>query len=226
MDIEYNKWEAIVQKGVAPFDLCITKEQIRLFYFHALELIEWSRKINLTAIKEPIEIAIKHFVDSIAPLPYLTPMKKVLDVGSGGGFPGIPLKVIHPDIELTLVDAVRKKTSFMQHVIRKLKLNRAKAVHSRVENLRDQGGAFVPYDTIVCRAFSDLSFIIPHVLPLLTLDGEIVVWKGRSPEREIKKFKARFPDQALSLKIQIDSYRLPIFDAERNLVRITTNKDA
>lgn len=225
MDIEYSRWEAIVQKGVAPFDLCITKDQIRLFYLHALELIQWSRKINLTAITEPIDIAIKHFVDSIAPLPYLPPMKKVLDIGSGGGFPGIPLKVIHPEIELTLVDAVRKKASFMQHVIRKLRLKSAKAVHSRVENLHDQGGAFGPYDTIVCRALSDLSFIIPYALPLLTLDGEIVVWKGRTPEREINQFKARFPDQALSLRIQIDSYRLPILDAERNLVRITTCKD-
>lgn len=226
MDIKYKKWEAIILKGVAPFGLRITKEQIRLFYLHALELMQWSRKINLTAITEHNEIAIKHFVDSIAPLPYLPPMKNVLDVGSGGGFPGIPLKVIHPEIELTLVDAVRKKTSFMQHVIRKLKLNKAKAVHSRVENFRDQGGAFVPYDTIVCRAFSDLSLIIPKVLPLLTPGGEVVVWKGRTPEKEINKFKARFPDQALSLRIQINSYRLPIYDAERNLVRIKTCKDA
>ena len=225
-DIDYNEWETIIQKGITPFELELTKEQIQLFHIHAQELVQWTRKVNITAITDAREIAIKHFVDSILPLSFLPQMRKVLDVGSGGGFPSLPLKVIYPDIQLTLVDAVRKKVSFMQHVIRKLQLKRAKAVHTRVENIRHQGDAFILYDTIVCRALSYLTFIIPNVLPLLSTDGEIVVWKGRMPESEIKEFQARFPDQALHLNIKVKSYRLPIYDAERHIVKISSLRNA
>lgn len=220
MNINFEKWADIIRKGIAPFDIILTEQQIRLFYKHAEELVQWTRNVNLTAITDPKEIAIKHFIDSLGPSSFLTPMKHVLDVGSGGGFPGMPLKVLYPNIELTLVDAVRKKISFMQHVIRKLELKGARAIHARVENLnlRDD---FTPFDTIVCRAFSDLSVIIPHALPLLSQDGKIVVWKGRVPEKEILDFRRCFREEALLLTIEVQSYRLPIIDAERSIVRIT-----
>jgi len=220
MNINFEQWTDIICKGAAPFDIVLTEQQIRLFYKHAEELVQWTRKVNLTAITDPKEIAIKHFIDSLGPSSFLTSMKHVLDVGSGGGFPGLPLKVLYPSIELTLVDAVRKKISFMQHVIRKLGLKGARAIHARIENfnLRD---VFTPFDTIVCRAFSDLSFIIPHALPLLSQDGKIFVWKGRVPEKEIIDFRRRFREEALLLTIKVQSYRLPIFDAERSIVRIS-----
>lgn len=219
MNCSFEQWEKIIREGVAPFEVIVTEQQSHLFYQHAEALVQWTRKINLTAITEPREIAIKHFIDSLRPALFLHPMNNVLDVGSGGGFPGLPLKVLYPFIELTLVDAVRKKISFIQHVIRKLKLKEAKAVHTRVEDLLWHKN-LRPFDTIVCRAFSELSFIISHALPLLSINGKIVVWKGRAPEKEIMDYREKFRDEALLLNIEVQSYRLPIFDAERSIVII------
>jgi len=225
LNMTFEEWDKIIRQGVGAFDIILTEQQIRLFYQHAEELMHWTRKVNLTAIKDPREIAIKHFVDSLGPSNFLIPMKTVLDVGSGGGFPGLPLKVLHPYIDLTLVDAVRKKTSFIQHVIRRLKLKGAKAIHTRVEDLRQQK-AFIPFDTIICRAFSDLAFIIFNALPLLSPGGKIVVWKGRMPENEIKELQTCFPVETLSLEMTIEPYRLPVYDAERTIVKITKTGNA
>ena len=220
MHISIKEWEDIIRKGIAPFDLILTENQLWLFYQHAAALLQWTQKTNLTAITDPREIAIKHFIDSMGPAPFLTPMKHVLDIGSGGGFPGLPLKVLYPAIELTLLDAVRKKTSFIQHVIRTLELSSARAIHGRVEDL-SRPVAIKSFDTIICRAFSNLSFIITHALPLLSDGGKIVVWKGRVPEKEITAARSRFHDETWPLTIETRSYRLPIFDAERTIVIIT-----
>lgn len=219
MNINFEQWDKIIRKGIAPFGVNIDEQQIRFYYRHAEALLQWNRKINLTAITDPQEIAIKHFVDSIGPLPLLKPMQHVLDVGSGGGFPGLPLKVLCPSMELTLLDAVRKKTSFIQHVIRTLKLNGAQAIHGRVEDL-SQPAKDMFFDTIVCRAFSDLANIFGNAWPLLIPEGKMVVWKGRVPEKEIIEFRKLYRKELLLLEMKIHTYRLPIFDAERTLIII------
>lgn len=225
MHISLEEWEKIIRKGIAPFNLSLTKNQVWLFYQHASMLLQWTQKINITAITDPREIAIKHFIDSLAPALLLTPMKRVLDIGSGGGFPGLPLKVLYPAIELTLLDAVRKKTSFMQHVIRTLKLKGVRAIHGRVEDLF-RPVAIMTYDTIICRAFSDLSFIITHAFPLLSKGGKIVVWKGRVPEKEITAARSRLHKETWPLKIELRSFRLPVIDAERTIVIISKDTES
>ena len=223
MHISIEEWGEIIRKGIAPFDFSLTENQVWLFYQHASALLQWTQKINLTAITDPHEIAIKHFIDSLGPAPLLTPMKNVLDIGSGAGFPGLPLKVLYPAIELTLLDAVRKKTSFMQYVIRTLGLKDVKVIHGRVEDLYRQG-AIMTFDTIICRAFSDLSFIVTHAWPLLSKGGKIVVWKGRVPEKEIMAVRSRFQYETWPLTIEMRSYRLPVIDAERTIVVITKGR--
>ena len=219
-NIIFDQWESIIRRGAASFNLILTDQQIKLFYEHAVALLQWSKKINLTAIKDPKSVAIKHFIDSLGPASFSIPMKRVLDVGSGGGFPGLPLKVWNPSIELTLIDAVRKKTSFIQHVIRILKLTDTRAIHGRVEAVVQQEG-FRPFDTIISRAFSDLSFIISHGLPLLSKNGKIIVWKGKLPEKEIEDVRLRFKKEKRVLEIETKSYRLPILDADRTIVIIS-----
>jgi 16S rRNA (guanine527-N7)-methyltransferase len=220
MNINFEQWNIIVQKGIAPFDMILNEQQTQLFYRHAEALLQWNRNINLTAITDPKEIAIKHFIDSIAPLTFLKPMQHVLDVGSGGGFPGLPLKALCPSIELILLDAVRKKTSFIQHVIRALKLKGAQAIQGRVEDLSSPEKP-MSFDTVVCRAFSNLSNIFKNAWPLLSPGGKIVVWKGRVPEKEIMDFRTLFRKDLLLLEMKIHTYRLPIYDAERTLIIIT-----
>ena len=222
-DIVFDQWERILRKGAASFGLILTDQQIKHFYDHAVALLQWSKKINLTAIKDPQSVAIKHFIDSLGPASFSIPMQRVLDVGSGGGFPGLPLKVWHPSLDLTLIDAVRKKISFIQHVIRILKLTGTQAIHGRIEDVARQEG-FRPFDTILCRAFSDLSFIVTHGLPLLSKNGKIIVWKGKLPEKEIEAVRFQFQYENRGLAIETKPYRLPILDAERTIVIITVHR--
>jgi len=221
-DILFDQWESILRKGAASFGLILTDQQIKYFYDHAVALLQWSKKINLTAIKDPKSVAIKHFIDSLGPASFSIPMKRVLDVGSGGGFPGLPLKVWNPSMDLTLIDAVRKKISFIQHVIRILKLTDTQTIHGRIEDLARQED-LRPFDTILCRAFSDLSFIVSHGLPLMAKNGKIIVWKGKLPEKEIEAVRLRFQDENRVPEIETKSYRLPILDADRTIVIITAH---
>lgn len=220
--IPFTAWSQTLQGGAAFFGQSLTDAQIRLFYRHAEMLRQWNRAVNLTAITEPHAIAVKHFLDSFGPAVYLPPMRRVLDVGSGGGFPGLPLKVCCPAIELTLVDAVRKKVSFLKHVIRELALKKTRAWHARVEALSRQTPP-PHFDTIVCRAFSDLAFAVKHLAPLLDDNGRIVVWKGRRPDQEIQEIMPLIEVSGRTLTLTQQSYTLPFFEAQRTLVILTSD---
>ena len=105
---------------------------------HAKELMMWNKKINLTAIKQPLKIAEKHFIDSLAAASFIKNKNSIIDLGSGGGFPGIPLKIMNPLLHVVLVDSSRKKINFLKHVIRLLGLQVIDAIHSRAQDLHDK----------------------------------------------------------------------------------------
>ena len=113
MQVGSTKWKNVIYDRVKDLDIQIDRGKIDQFGIHASELLKWSQKINLTTISDPLEIAVKHFLDSIAPARFIPPDTSLLDVGSGGGFPGIPLKITIPSLSVTLIDASRKKVSFL-----------------------------------------------------------------------------------------------------------------
>jgi 16S rRNA (guanine527-N7)-methyltransferase len=215
----FKKWRHVLRKGAAAFHIELDDFHIERFYRHAGALLQWSQKTNLTAITDPQEVAVKHFVDSLAPISCMGPMQRVLDLGSGGGFPGLPLKIVCSDIDLTLLDAVRKKVSFVQHVIRLLELKNTRGVHARLENL-GQDASIAAFDTVVCRAFSNLKFIITHSLPLLTETGQIVIWKGRVPQKEIIEVQPLLVRKEKPLSLSLLPYQLPIINAHRTIVLV------
>lgn len=217
---DYNKWQRMILDGALAFDLHPTDQQVDLFFRHMQALLEWSSKINLTAIQDPYEIAVKHFLDSLAPAAFFQPSLRVLDLGSGAGFPGLPLKIWWPSIELTMVDAVRKKVSFLQYLTRQLGLHKVQSIHARIEHVGRTSGATV-FDTIVCRAFSDLRSIVMNALPLLSEAGQIAVWKGRFPDKEIAAARPVLEHAPYPLTMRSISYRLPFIDARRTLVIIS-----
>jgi len=219
--IDFDKWRKMIVDGSLAFGLRPTEQQVGQFFRHMIELMQWSAKVNLTAIHDPYDIAVKHFVDSLAPVAFFTPASRVLDMGSGAGFPGLPLKVWCPSIELTMVDAVRKKVSFLQHVSRQLELQNVVAVHARIEHWQRVSDSR-EFDTIVCRAFSDLSFIVENALPLLSETGQLVIWKGRFPEKELMALRTALESAPYRIVMQIESYRLPFIDAQRTLLIIRT----
>ena len=178
MQIGSDAWIAKLIEGAGRLGHRLEAQQAHMMARHAQLLGEWNRRINLTAISDPLEVAVKHCLDAIAPLHLLPPDGKLLDIGTGGGFPGIPLKIMRPDLDMTLIDAVRKKISFVNHVIRCLGLSRIEALHVRAEALAGEQRFQGRYTVIVCRALADLTKVARLALPLLSGQGKIVVYQG------------------------------------------------
>ncbi|HUL22525.1 MAG TPA: 16S rRNA (guanine(527)-N(7))-methyltransferase RsmG [Thermodesulfobacteriota bacterium] len=173
-------------EGAKTFGIDLDEKAIQAFETYLEELLKWNRKINLTAIRSEKGIVLKHFLDSLSVHPYLPHGSGVLDIGSGAGFPGIPLKITHPAIEVTLIDSVRKKVDFQRHIIRVLGLRGTEAIHGRVQDkgiLRDFGGRF---DIILSRAFSDLRTFLALSLPFLRQEGKVVAMKGGVDDEEMR----------------------------------------
>ncbi len=149
------------------------------------ELLKWNQKINLTAIRTGKEIIIKHFLDSLSVCSYLPRSASVLDIGSGAGFPGIPLKLVDPTLEVTLLDSVRKKVDFQRHIIRRLGLTGIEAVHGRVENEEIRQKWRRRFDCVLSRAFSDLQNFLFLSDPFLKGGGIALAMKGGLKEEEV-----------------------------------------
>lgn len=171
-----------LQQEAAARGIALTAEQLSAFVRLAAELTVWNRRINLTAITQPAEIVTKHFLDSLTLVPLLKADDFMLDVGSGAGFPALPVKIVLPGLALVTVDAVQKKIHFQRHIIRTLGLTGMTALHSRVEALvATHGGAFT---VVTSRAFTALADFAALALPLLAPSGRILAMKGREGEAE------------------------------------------
>ena len=179
---------------------------------HARELVQWNRKKNLTAILEPDEIAVKHFIDSLYPACWIPDNAAVIDIGTGGGFPGIPLKIVNPSLSLTLVDASRKKINFVKHVIRTLALENIQAIHTRIEDLAEEPDYRHSFDIAISRAFTELKRFCSLASPLLRPNGKLIAMKGRNVQSELDTISASHP-QAV-----VKNYVLPFQEADRCLI--------
>lgn len=161
----------------------LSDEQNRLFEVFAQELKKWNRRLNLTAITKDSEIAIKHFMDSMHLAPYISADDNLLDIGSGAGFPVIPLKIVKPDTRMVSVDSVEKKVNFQRHIIRLLGLQGIEPLHIRAEELPKQfAGTF---SFITSRAFRRLDHFAALASPLLAKGGRLVAMKGEDADDEI-----------------------------------------
>ncbi len=156
------------------------------FWLYLQELLEWNRTVNLTAVTDPVDIIIKHFVDSLTPLPYLASSTSLLDVGSGAGFPGIPLKIAAPHLRVCLVDSQRRKVSFLKHIIRTLNLRDVTVVHGRVEDLPPQDP---PFAAVISRAFRRLEPLLEVASPLLSPGCTLIAMLGPTTDRDHRRFQ-------------------------------------
>ena len=198
-----------LKKGADLLGLNLSPDQTDLLAAHARELQLWNAKMNLTAITDIQLVAYKHFVDALAAARFLDRCARIMDIGSGAGFPAVPMKVIYPDLDITMVDAVRKKVSFLNHVVRTLKLDNISAVHARVEDLAKDPGHFQMYDAVTARGFADLGKLAKLAGPLLATGGRIYALKGAHALEEITpELKKRF-------HITHETYSLPFVDAQR-----------
>lgn len=166
----------------------LTAHQMEAFDVYRRELLKWNARHNLTAITDPEEIEIKHFLDSLSCLKVM-PLKgepRLIDVGTGAGLPGLPLKIVCPAIRLTLVESIRKKAEFCKHIIETLGLTGVEVVHNRAETLGQSEQHRASYDWAVARAVAIAPVLLEYLLPLLKLNGLAVLQKGSTGPEEIQ----------------------------------------
>ncbi len=188
---------------------------------HAEELMKWNTKINLTAIKDPVAMAEKHFLDAVCAGSFLDDETKFVDLGPGAGFPSIPLKIMNPSLEFCLVDSARKKTNFLNHLIRQLHLKDIRAVHARIQDFSKPG--LFPMDNfqpqaVITRGVAHLETLVDLVQPLIFPTGTLYALKGEQIEEEIT------PDLQAKYHIHMDKYLLPFTKAVRYLVILKDKK--
>ena len=203
-------------------NVMLNSEQIQQFYTYMQELIEWNNKINLTAITEPEEIIKKHFADCLSIIKYLKDNDKIIDVGTGAGFPGIPIKIANNTLNITLLDSLNKRINFLDEIIKKLNLSNIEAVHSRAEeyvakNKRES------YDVAVSRAVAELPTLLEYLMPYVKLNGICICMKGPKALEEIEKSKKAI--EILGGKLEkIENIKIEE-DMERNIIIIKKIKN-
>jgi len=210
-----KKWQQIVASGSLTFGIELSLHQLDLLTCHASELIRWNQKFNITSIVEPFEVALKHFIDSIAITPFIPDGSKVIDLGSGGGFPGMPLKVVNPSLEVVMADASRKKVSFMNDTIRRIGLPGVKAIHCRAEELGKGPEYSHHFDFVISRAFTALERFTEMGLPLLKRTGTILAMKGDLKPDELAPIATR-----KDVTVAVSDYLLPFEQHRRAIVMI------
>lgn len=172
----------------ALLDIQLSQAQIDAFDLYARELGDWNQRFNLTSITDPEQIRTKHFLDSLSCWLALrqAPPGRVIDVGAGAGFPGLPLKILQPDLPLTLVEATAKKAGFLEHIVQVLGLRDVTVLAQRAEETGQMPEHREAYDWAIARAVASLPTLVEYLLPLVKVGGRMLAQKGRDVEDEIE----------------------------------------
>lgn len=221
--MEIEKFEEIFNKYLKEIKIELNKEQIEKFYKYMNLLIEWNKKINLTAITDPEEIILKHFVDSLTIAEHIEENSKLVDIGTGAGFPGIPIKILRNDVEITLADSLNKRINFLNEVIKQLDLKNISAVHTRAEEFGKSKQYREKFDIATSRAVANLSTLSEYLIPLVKPTGKVIFMKGSEVKEELENAKNAI--NILGGKIEKEeSFNLPNTDMKRNLIIVNKIK--
>ena len=183
--MEKKRFEEEMSKKSKILGVRFSVEQIEQFYKYMNLLIEWDEKMNLTAITEPKEIILKHFIDSITILKYIDDNSKLVDVGTGAGFPGVPLSIMNPTLKITLVDSLNKRLIFLQEVVKELNLKNIEIVHARAEEFGQNKNYREKFDIATSRAVANLATLSEYLVPLVKIGGKIISMKASNAKEEI-----------------------------------------
>jgi 16S rRNA (guanine527-N7)-methyltransferase len=213
--------EKLVQDAQALFNVHLTGRQVIALTTYERELIEWNQKFNLTAIRDVAGIRTKHFLDSFSCVLAwkANPPANLIDIGSGAGFPGIPLKIIYPNTKVTLVESVGKKAMFCQHIVSLLGLEGVNVIHSRAEDLGQMREHREEYDWGVARAVANMRVLAEYLLPLVQVGGTMLAQKGESGPAEVHTAEKVIKLLGGEVR-QLMSITLPGVVEERHLVLV------
>lgn len=203
----------------------LSEIQINQFVDYYNMLIETNKHMNLTAITEPEEVIVKHFIDSLTAYDekYFKPTSLICDLGTGAGFPGLPLKIWQSDLQIILLDSLAKRLNFLNNVIQKLKLNNIQTCHIRAENAGRDQQYRGKYDVVIARAVAPMAVLAEYCLPLLKVGGYFIAMKGKNWQEEIVQAQTAFKKLHAEI-IEEKQFSMPGFFDERAIIYLRKNK--
>lgn len=220
--MEKNEFLEFMKEECEKNNIQISNEEIEKLYIYMKEILEWNEKVNVTAIKDEKEFIVKHFIDSLTIEKYITNREKVLDIGTGAGFPGIPIKITKNKSHVDLVDSVNKKLNVIRDIIPKIKVEDIECIHTRAEDLAKNIKYRESYDVVTSRAVANLTTLVEYMLPFAKVGGKIICMKGPNVEEELTESKKAI--SILGGKIeQIENINIDS-DYERNIIIIKKEK--
>lgn len=219
MDYNLEKFEA----GLKKLNISLSKKQMEQFLVYYEFLLETNKVMNLTAITEFDEVIEKHFLDSLSlyQICDLSKEKYILDMGTGAGFPGIPLKIAFPNLHLVLADSLNKRIKFLQEVIEKLELEHVEAVHARAEELARNKQYREQFDLCVSRAVANLSALSEYCIPFVKVEGQFISYKSGEIEEEVNQAKKAISILGGNIR---EVYKFDLYEQKRSFVVIDKKK--
>ena len=191
-------------EGVHQLGLKLSERQCEEFLRYRQELLDWNTRINLTAITDPEEVLMKHFLDSLSLLMvYDRPSARLLDIGAGAGFPGLPLKIVRPQWQVLLLEATGKKVAFLQHIIKTLQLKNVVAIHGRAEELAHKAEYRAYFDVVTARAVASLPTLLEYAAPFCRVGGQVILFKKGDLAEELVQGRRAAHQLGLDFKADV-----------------------
>ncbi|CAM3076236.1 16S rRNA (guanine(527)-N(7))-methyltransferase RsmG [Paenibacillus sediminis] len=199
--------------------ITIGEKQLEQFEIYYHELVSWNEKMNLTGITEREQVYIKHFYDSISLSFYLDMNKitSIADIGSGAGFPGIPLKICFPHLKLTIIDSLNKRITFLKHLTQQMGITDTQLIHGRAEEVGRKEGYRDHFDLVTARAVARMNVLNEFCLPFVRKNGVFAAMKGSDPSEELKEAARSLKELKASLR-EVHHFTLPVEDSDRHII--------
>lgn len=209
------------KSAAAQLNIEVNDEQVQKFSQYGDLLLEWNKVMNLTAVCEPKEVVIKHFIDSITIVPYVESQKckNLADIGTGAGFPGIPLKIMSPETEVVLLDSLGKRVNFLNTVISELQLKGIRAIHTRAEDGGRDKKLREKFDCVTARAVAPMNILLEYCMPFVKKDGCFIAMKGSNEEDSYDSALKELSGEVISEEV----FTLPESDFTRRIICVKKN---
>lgn len=213
--------EDMLIRGARELGVDLTVPQLEQFGLYYHYLVEWNRTLNLTRITEGSKIITDHFLDSLSPNPFIEvpPHTHLCDVGTGAGFPGIPLKIVFPQARLTLIDSKKRRVFFLKNLVKELGLEEVYPLHGRAEDLAREREHREKYDLVLARALAPLNVLVELALPFVALEGKLLAYKGTKVWQELEEARAALAVMG-GKKERVGKVTLPYTQKSRYIVVI------